>query len=77
MARIDRADAAAEMAFSLGPEIVSFRKQAACIEGHDIDVDAAVMDHVQQCLILDTEARGEGDLAFDFIAELHKTFDRR
>ncbi len=62
--RIDRANAAAEMAFGFRPEIVSLGKQPSGIERDDINVDAAVMDHVQQRLILDAKARREGNPAF-------------
>jgi hypothetical protein len=77
VARIDGADAPAVAPLGLRPQLISFGKQAAGIEGDDIDVETALADHLQDGLILETEARRENKLAGHFAAESRQAFGRR
>src|SRR5262252_3431453 len=61
MLRIDRANATAIAPFGLLPRRVSFRKQPASVERHDIDVQAGVADVMQDDLIFQPKAGGKND----------------
>src|SRR5579871_2288025 len=59
--RIDGADAATVMPFRLLPGCVCFWKQPPGVERNDIDVEASLVDVMENDLVLQPEAGGEND----------------
>ncbi len=70
--RVDGADTAAVFPLGLGPKCVSFRKQTAGIDRHDVDIQGAFLQHVKDRLVLRSEACGEDDFAGDLAAKTLK-----
>src|ERR1700733_11799936 len=77
LAWIDGTDAPAIATLGLRPQLISFGKQPAGVEGDDIDVETMLADHLHDDLILETEARREDKLADNFAAESRQAFGRR
>src|SRR6185312_11681707 len=76
---IDGADAPAVAPLGLGPQVVGFAKQAARIEGHDVDivVGAGTGQEMEDDLILRPEACGEHDPPPDLAAQARDPLGRR
>jgi len=51
------------------PKLIGLGKQTPGVECHHVDIEAAVIDHVQDGLILDAEAGRKDDPAVDFVAQ--------
>lgn len=59
--RNDGADAAAVAAFGFGPDVMGFRKQAASVEGDDVDSQRLGENGMADRLIFEPEAGGEDE----------------
>src|SRR5262244_4567740 len=74
--RINRPNPPSVAPLGFFPSRVGFRKQPACVERDDIDVEAGFADVMKDDLIFQPKARGENDRSVERLAETYKPLDQ-